>query len=150
MKPLFIPLKAQFYEAFENGTKDTEYRKYGPRWNADTCFIGRKVTLSYGYGKKRRLSGEIVVIYRETKPSTLPGWIDCYGDTKADALCIKIKLDRFDTAGVRFLSDDPLGDWPEDFPHENGNYMCRCIQCGKNFMGHKRRCVCKTCNQKRQ
>lgn len=31
MKPLFIPLKSEFYEAFCNGTKDTEYRPYGQR-----------------------------------------------------------------------------------------------------------------------
>jgi hypothetical protein len=30
-KPLFIPLKAEFFEAFERGEKDTEYRVYGPR-----------------------------------------------------------------------------------------------------------------------
>lgn len=27
-KPLFIPLKAERYEAFESGVKDTEYRAY--------------------------------------------------------------------------------------------------------------------------
>ena len=45
-KPLFVPLKTQYYEAFVAGTKDTEYRKHGPRWNADTCKVGREVTLT--------------------------------------------------------------------------------------------------------
>jgi tetratricopeptide (TPR) repeat protein len=36
-------------------------------------------------------------------------------------------------------------DWPEDFPHENGRYMCTCVECGIDFMGHKRRVVCKVC-----
>lgn len=94
MKPLFIPLKAEYYEAFEDESKDTEYRKYGPRWNADTCYVGRKVVLSYGYGKKRRMYGEIIEVTRNKEPSKLPGWIACYGENARDAICIKIKLER--------------------------------------------------------
>lgn len=36
-------------------------------------------------------------------------------------------------------------DWTEDFSHENGNYMNRCVECGELFNGHKRRVVCKAC-----
>lgn len=47
------------------------------------------------------------------------------------------------------MSLHPLGhvakDWPEDFSHENGNYECRCCDCGGLFIGHKRRVVCKEC-----
>lgn len=60
MKPLFIPLRKEFYEAFESGTKTTEIRLHGPRWNANTCAIGREVVLSRGYGAAHRLSGTIV------------------------------------------------------------------------------------------
>lgn len=35
--------------------------------------------------------------------------------------------------------------WPEDFPHENGNYVRVCCLCKDYFMGHKRRVVCKVC-----
>lgn len=35
--------------------------------------------------------------------------------------------------------------WTEDFPHENGQYQCRCVDCGQMFIGHKRRVVCKAC-----
>ena len=38
-------------------------------------------------------------------------------------------------------------DWPEDFSHENGNYSCRCVHCGKPFIGHKRRVTCKQCSK---
>lgn len=38
-----------------------------------------------------------------------------------------------------------VGDWPEDFPGENGNYQNRCSYCQKMFIGHKRRIVCKAC-----
>src|SRR4051812_690306 len=36
-------------------------------------------------------------------------------------------------------------DWVEDFTHENGNYLCRCSDCGNRFFGHKRRVTCKEC-----
>lgn len=52
-KPLFIPLKTEWFRLFEAGTKDTEYRAYGPRWNENTCRIGRWATLSHGYSGKR-------------------------------------------------------------------------------------------------
>jgi len=42
-------------------------------------------------------------------------------------------------------SDNPECDWPEDFEHENGNYICQCYKCGKTFHGHKRRVKCKIC-----
>ena len=37
-------------------------------------------------------------------------------------------------------------DWTEDAGHENGNYLCQCLLCGKEFIGHKRRTVCKLCD----
>lgn len=59
IKPLFIPLKSIYYERFLDGSKTSELRLYGPRWNEKTCFAGRKVILSKGYGKKHRLEGVI-------------------------------------------------------------------------------------------
>lgn len=38
-------------------------------------------------------------------------------------------------------------DWPEDFSHENGNYLCQCFECTRTFRGYKRRVVCKTCSE---
>jgi hypothetical protein len=59
MKPLFIPLYTEFYEEFKNGTKNIEFRAYGPRWNEKTCVVGRPVVLSKGYGKQNRLNGVV-------------------------------------------------------------------------------------------
>ncbi|MDC8446072.1 MAG: hypothetical protein LV471_09140 [Nitrosomonas sp.] len=59
-KPLFIPLRTEYYELFESGRKKAELRKYGPRWNEKTCAIGRPVILSKGYGIKHRVSGKII------------------------------------------------------------------------------------------
>lgn len=52
-KPLFIPLRTEWFRKFEDGSKRTEYRIYGPRWNERTCRIGRKATVSHGYSGKR-------------------------------------------------------------------------------------------------
>lgn len=37
-------------------------------------------------------------------------------------------------------------DWPEDFERENGMYYNRCIVCKEQFIGYKRRCICKSCH----
>lgn len=39
------------------------------------------------------------------------------------------------------------GNWPEDFPGENGNYQNTCVHCGQPFIGHKRRTTCKVCKE---
>ena len=36
-------------------------------------------------------------------------------------------------------------DWNEDFEHENGNYFNKCCHCKCDFIGHKRRVICKEC-----
>lgn len=59
MKPLFVPLKAEYYDAFADGSKREELRRYGPRWNETTCAVGRPAILSKGYGKKHRMAGRI-------------------------------------------------------------------------------------------
>ena len=58
-KPLFVPLKTEWFRAFAAGAKTTEFRLYGPRWNEATCVPGRQVTLSHGYSGAR-ISAEVV------------------------------------------------------------------------------------------
>jgi hypothetical protein len=55
-KSLFVPLKTRYFRAFEDGTKTTEYRRYGPRWNERTCAVGRPVVLSLGYSGARLIA----------------------------------------------------------------------------------------------
>lgn len=57
-RPVFIPLKRRFFEAFAAGEKRTEFRLLGARWNERVCAPGRAVTLSCGYSGAR-LSGRI-------------------------------------------------------------------------------------------
>ena len=40
-------------------------------------------------------------------------------------------------------SFDSPRNWKEDYPHENGNYLCKCYQCNEHFYGHKRRPLCR-------
>lgn len=92
MKPLFLPLYTEHFNAFESGIKDTEFRMYGSRYNERTCFVGREVTLSHGFGKKRRLYGVIAAFERSAEPTKTEAWINCYGDKPGDAACIRVKL----------------------------------------------------------
>lgn len=89
MKPLFIPLKTEYFEAFKAGTKTVEYRRAGKRWNDQTCAIGRPVVLSKGYGRQHRLSGTIVGFYTQWMASD--DWIKCYG-APGLAACIGVAL----------------------------------------------------------
>jgi hypothetical protein len=93
VKPLFIPLKAEFFNAFADGSKTVEYRPYGPRWNERTCPIGRPVVLSYGYGKHRRLTGRVVGFERSHEPTQTEAWHRCYGAYNTEAACIRIALE---------------------------------------------------------
>lgn len=95
-KPLFIPLTAEWFDAFERGEKDTEYRPLGSRWNAKTCRIGRAVTLSRGYGKHRRLSG-VVAGFQEVGPDAHPA-IRCVYPTGDRFAAIRITLASKDAA----------------------------------------------------
>lgn len=53
MKPLFIPLRKHWFEAFASGEKNCEWRPYGPRWNERTLIEGRDVVISSGYSGAR-------------------------------------------------------------------------------------------------
>lgn len=44
-----------------------------------------------------------------------------------------------------WMTGSPDCDWTEDSSHENGNYFCKCLPCGADFIGHKRRLVCRKC-----
>jgi hypothetical protein len=89
-KPLFIPLKSEYYNAFCDGSKTVEYRLYGQRWNERTCRVGRRVTLSKGYGKKHRRHG--VIIGFAVQKMSSEDWLACYGKAGL-AACIEIRLD---------------------------------------------------------
>jgi len=96
---LFIPLKRQFFEEFADGSKTCEYRVYGPRWNERTCAVGRRVILSLGYGKQRRLTGVVVEALKLPHVERISWWTACYGAHPGPAMGIKVRLDRQNAPG---------------------------------------------------
>ncbi len=98
MKPLFIPLNTEFYEAFLSGDKGSELRLYGPRWNENTCPVGRGVILSKGYGKQNRITGVIREFHKRdarTFGKTYQGSImKIYGTLDKPIAEIRISLDQ--------------------------------------------------------
>lgn len=54
-KPLWIPLRTEYFKAFERGEKTIEYRRYGGRWTERSCAIGREAILGHGYSGQGRL-----------------------------------------------------------------------------------------------
>lgn len=53
--------------------------------------------------------------------------------------------DCAEQAKVTMPTTDYIGNWTEDFKHENGDYLCKCHQCKNIFRGYKRRVTCKVC-----
>lgn len=91
-KPLFIPLKREYFEAFLEGRKTIEYRPFGARWNEKTCIVGRPVLLSLGYGKQHRLQGRITRLVKSLAASKTASWIACYGPGPCVVACIHIEV----------------------------------------------------------
>lgn len=96
-KPLFIPLKTEYFEGFADGSKTNELRRYGARWNEKTCQIGRPAVLSKGYGKGNRLNA--VVTDFEKRRGTDFGGLGriaikaCYGTLDVDIAIISVKVE---------------------------------------------------------
>jgi hypothetical protein len=51
-------------------------------------------------------------------------------------------------AGYKLLKDSTFDDrsWKEEEGHENGRYYNTCCVCERQFLGHKRRVLCKVCD----
>ena len=96
-KPLFIPLKTEPFEAFRCGEKTEELRRYGPCWNAHTCYPGRLVVLSKGYGKQSRLRGRVIAFkhqWGDTFGSRYKAAIkEHFGTLDLEIACIRIEIE---------------------------------------------------------
>lgn len=97
-KPLFIPLKSEYFEAFRTGEKESELRRYGPRWNEKTCEMGRAVILSKGYGKGARLNAT-VTDFEKRRGADFGGLgriaiMACYGTLDVEIAIISLTIDR--------------------------------------------------------
>lgn len=66
--------------------------------------------------------------------------------------CELAGMERFARIAEPKKEDDPfklveMCNFPEDYAHENGNYINKCHSCGFYFKGHKRRVTCKMCSE---
>mgnify|MGYP001615339767 FL=1 len=59
MNRLFVPLNNEAFYWFKNNGKKYELRAYGPRWNEEHVFEGRKVELRRGYSTPDSIKGKI-------------------------------------------------------------------------------------------
>jgi hypothetical protein len=55
-----------------------------------------------------------------------------------------VDLDRL--VRPSWFKGDAACDWHEDAGHENGSYYCKCLDCDADFVGHKRRHICRKCH----
>lgn len=97
LKPLFIPLKSCYFDLFLQRVKTDELRKYGARWNENTCRVGRDVTLSKGYGKQHRVKGTVRAFKKQHGKSFGSRYrksiADCFGTTDLWIAVISIDLE---------------------------------------------------------
>lgn len=91
-EPLILHLEKAVFEAFEDEKKDIEHRPYGPRWNEQSCRVGRRVVLSPGVGSRQRLTGTIVGFRTSEAVCKLPSWVARYGPDPRLVACIQIAL----------------------------------------------------------
>lgn len=89
MKPLFIALRREWFDAFARGEKTAEWRRYGRQWNEAQCPPGRPVILSLGYSGAR-LTGRVTGF--SVKPAPAGGAGRIYG-TGTQCAVIGIALD---------------------------------------------------------
>ncbi|MGK7903867.1 MAG: hypothetical protein AB4352_21170 [Hormoscilla sp.] len=105
MKPIFIPLKSEYYQTFLNGSKRIEYRRAGVgQFTLAKCIPGREVTLSKGYSKRDRIKGTIVRSWIERHKHPTGAIAACYGTEQIDIIAIEIAVDR--TSSVIWCGDN--------------------------------------------
>lgn len=88
-KPLFVPLRTEWFRKFKAGLKTVEYRRYGPGWNEGTCRVGRSIVLSHGYSGERIEA--VIVGFRRVNAGKPKAAAELYGkDATLAAITVQI------------------------------------------------------------
>lgn len=75
------------------------------------------------------------------------GWSPDYKSQPMPSMTGKLKLDpQNNPVRPLWMKGGKENDWHEDAEHENGQYFNRCLSCDDDFIGHKRRHVCRKCH----
>lgn len=114
-KALFLPLIKKYFEAFEQGLKREEYRRPGGPWNERTCRPGRPMILSCGYGRQRRMAGEITSF--EVRLVT-----DLAMAVQLDVRALYGNIPSVACIGIRLQEDTP---GPDPGPGERGGDLAK-------------------------
>lgn len=95
-QPLFVPLRRQYWIAFRDGRKRTEYRLYRGQWTTQSVWQGRKVILSLGYSGDRLFG--VVTRVRTLRARDVPGielvYPDCSPSDPVLAFTVRL-VNRF-------------------------------------------------------
>jgi hypothetical protein len=87
--PLWVPLKAEYFDAFAAGTKTTEYRRLGgPLGQLKRLPVGRPVTLSRGYSGPRLHM--VIKAVSVVSALSVPGCVQLYG-RRAHVVAIELE-----------------------------------------------------------
>jgi len=129
MKPVFIPLKRQYFEAFKSGHKKIEYRRLGGQFTSANCFPGREVTLSKGYGKSNRIRGTVVKSWIEHHEHPAGAIAKCYGTEPIDIIAIEITVDRTSSV-VRCGDNGTAKSWARYLARTKLLKKCRVVRQG--------------------
>ena len=60
--------------------------------------------------------------------------------TVENAMLMALKIAIHDLDNYKRISD-----WTEDAAYDDGTALNTCVNCGVQFAGHPRRCLCKFC-----
>ncbi len=130
MKPIFIPLKSEYYQAFLDGSKRIEYRRAGVgQFTLAKCTPGRDVTLSKGYGRRDRIRGTVVNSWIEHHEHPTGAIADCYGHQPIDIIAIEITVDRTSSV-VRCSDNGTAKSWARYLAHTQLLKKCRVVRQG--------------------
>lgn len=130
MKPIFIPLKSEYYQAFLDGSKRIEYRRAGVgQFTLAKCTPGREVTLSKGYGTRNRIKGTVIRSWIEHHEHPTGAIAACYGTEPIDIIAIEIAVDRTSCV-VRCGDNGTAKSWARYLAHTKLLGKCRVVRRG--------------------
>ena len=92
------------------------------------------------YETMTALQAEVARLTELTKPTAANHWHDKYQEASTRIAELEAEVAR-----LAEKLKEPQRDWPEHFHLENGNYQCKCLDCGEFFTAHKRSICCRTC-----
>lgn len=77
--PMYLVLKREYFDAFAEGSKSIEYRRYGGQFTERVYFVGRRVVLATRYDRRALVMPARVTTFRIEPAIKHPDMIEFYG-----------------------------------------------------------------------